>query len=105
MKIIPRFLALGAVGGATKGVSCRRVTIFPFRGLIAILLLFDQQFFFPQPQYTTRLIMICSGGESSISRYAGVGRQLLPDKLLKEILKKWTPYFWYALAWTQIFNA
>ena len=46
MKIIPRFLALGAVGGATKGVSCRRVTIFPFRGLIAILLLFDNQFFF-----------------------------------------------------------
>ena len=42
--------------------------------------------------------MICSDGESSISRYAGVGRQLLPDKPLKEILKKWTPYFWYALA-------
>ena len=31
--------------------------------------------------------MICSDGESSISRYAGVGRQLLPDKPLKEILK------------------
>ena len=34
-----------------------------------------------------RLIMICSDVESSISRYAGVGRQLLPDKPLKEILK------------------
>ena len=31
--------------------------------------------------------MICSDGESSISMYAGVGRQLLPDKPLKEILK------------------
>ena len=46
LKIIPRFLALGAVGGATKGVSCRRKTIFPFRCLIAILLPFDHQFFF-----------------------------------------------------------
>ena len=33
------------------------------------------------------LIMICRDGESSIYRYAGVGRQLLPDKPLKEILK------------------
>ena len=44
--------------------------------------------------------MICSDGESSISRYAGVGRQLLPDKPLKEILKnvlRQLFYFWYAL--------
>ena len=36
--------------------------------------------------------------ESSISRYAGVGRQLLPDKPLKEILKNGLPIFgmpWY----------
>ena len=41
--------------------------------------------------------MICSDGESSVSRYAGVGRQLLPDKPLKEILKN-LPIFgmpWY----------
>ena len=31
--------------------------------------------------------MVCSDGESSISRYAGVGRQLLPDKPLKDILR------------------
>ena len=31
--------------------------------------------------------MVCSDGESSISRYAGVGRQLLHDKPLKDIFK------------------
>ena len=31
--------------------------------------------------------MVCSDGESNISRYAGVGRQLLPDKPLKDIFK------------------
>ena len=31
--------------------------------------------------------MVCSDGESSISRYAAVGRQLLPDKPLKDIFK------------------
>ena len=34
----------GGLGGATKGVSCRRRTIFPFRGLMAILLLLNRQF-------------------------------------------------------------
>ena len=34
-----------------------------------------------------KLVMICNDGESSISRYAGVGCQLLPDKPLKDILK------------------
>ena len=32
--------------------------------------------------------MISSDGQCSISRYAGIGRQLLPINLLKEILKK-----------------
>ena len=36
---------------------------------------------------TIRRVIVSSDGESSISRYAGVGRQLLPDKPLKEILK------------------
>ena len=42
--------------------------------------------------------MIFSDGESSISRYAGIGRQLLPDKPLKEILKNGLSIFrmpWY----------
>ena len=34
-----------------------------------------------------KLVMICSDGESSICRYAGVGCQLLPDKPLKDILE------------------
>ncbi len=34
-----------------------------------------------------KFVMICNDGESSISRYAGVGCQLLPDKPLKDILK------------------
>ena len=51
--------------------------------------------------------MVCSDGESNISRYAGLGRQLLPDKPLKDIFKnavrqrfifgKTTFYFWYAV--------
>ena len=32
--------------------------------------------------------MISSDGESSNSRYAGIGRQLLPKNPLKEIFKK-----------------
>ena len=32
-------------------------------------------------------VIVSSDGKSSISRYAGVGRQLLPDKPLKEISK------------------
>ena len=49
--------------------------------------------------------MIWSDGECSIFRYAGVGRQLLPGKSLKEILKNGLRqlfYFWYALVRTQI---
>ena len=41
--------------------------------------------------------MICSDGESSISRYAGVGRQLLPGKPLKEILKNGLSQFFLFL--------
>ena len=40
-----------------------------------------------------KLVMICNDGESSISRYAGVGCQLLPDKPLKEILKNGMPWY------------
>ena len=51
-------------------------------------------------------VMVCSDGESSISRYAGVGRQLLPDKPLKEILKNGLiifgmPWFFMKKIWTR----
>ena len=48
---------------------------------------FNHQFLFSLPRKTMWLVMVCSDGESSISRYAGVGRQLLPDKPLKDIFK------------------
>ena len=45
------------------------------------------QFFFVGIQTTMWRVIVSSDSESSISRYAAVGRQLLPDKPLKEIIK------------------
>ena len=50
--------------------------------------------------------MICSDGESSISRYAGVGRQLHPQKPMEEILRNELDNFLsllltWSLCWTK----
>ena len=46
---------------------------------------FNHQFLFSLPRKTMWLVMVCSDGESSISRYAGVGRQLHPQKPMEEM--------------------